>query len=84
MFHSAKQWRHTVDHHIAPAVRSGLVTVGETTVNGVKAGVDMLAETMMGAEAKEETWGALSTLAKAVMGEETKDHLEAPPGKDAN
>ena len=78
---SAKTWRHTVDHKIAPSVRAGLVSVGKHTVQGIKSGVELLAETVMGAEAKEETEGALSVLADAVMGtnftQQPQQHFQA-------
>ncbi len=75
---SAAQVRHAVEHHVVP----GMITVGRHTVDGVKAGaaaaVDVLAEAVMGQQAKEETFGAIGTLARAVMyGNETG----APPGQ---
>ena len=79
---SAKKWRHTVDHHIAPSVRSGLVTMGKHTVQGVTAGVDMLAEAVMGEEAKEETFTAMKTLAKAIMGDNVTSDTLQPPDYD--
>ena len=73
---SAAVWRHTVDNHIAPKVRDGLVAVGTVTVNGISAGVDTLAGAVMGEEKKDETFGALKVLANAAMGTASNDTTE--------
>ena len=60
---SAAQWRRTVDDYIMPNVETGLAYVGEKAVEGV----DVLAEAVMGSEAKVETAEALKTLHGALV-----------------
>ena len=67
--HSAASWRRTVDEHIMPNVQSGLAFVGEKAVEGLSTGVDVMAEAVMGTEAKEETAEALKTLHMAWLAE---------------
>ena len=52
-----------VDDHIMPNVKEGLDFMGEKVAENV----DMLAEVVMGTEAKTETAKALETLHHAVM-----------------
>ena len=69
--HSAAQWRRTVDDHIMPNVKTGLAFVEGKAVEGV----DVLAEAVMGTEAKEETAEAFKTLHRALVTDATDEHL---------
>ena len=76
--HSAASWRRTVDEHIMPNVHSGLAFVGEKAVEGLSTGVDVMADAVMGTEAKEETAEALKTLHMAWLAENsTSDNIYA-------
>ena len=65
--HSAAQWRRTVDQHIMPSLNQGLAFVGEKAAEGLSSGVDVIAEAVMGSEAKEETSAAFQTLHRALV-----------------
>ena len=77
---SAAQIRHAVEHHVVP----GVVALSRTAADGISAGaaaaVDTVAELAMGRRAKEETFNALDTIRRAVIGgNETAAALGAPP-----
>ena len=65
---SAAQIRHAVEHHVVP----GVVALSRTAADGLSAGaaaaVDTVAELAMGKRAKEETFNALDTIRRAVIG----------------
>ena len=65
---SAAQIRHAVEHHVVP----GVVALSRTAADGLSAGaaaaVDTVAELAMGRRAKEETFNALDTIRRAVVG----------------
>ena len=70
--HSAAQWRRTVDQHIMPSLNQGLAFVGEKAAEGLSSGVDVIAEAVMGTEAKEETSVAFQTLHRALVNDTSK------------
>ena len=72
---SASAWRKTVDDHIVPGVKMGMDFMGEKAVESV----DMIAEAVMGTEAKSETAKALKTLQTAIM-EEPDSNLQVHLG----
>ena len=77
---SAAQIRHAVEHHVVP----GVVALSRTAADGISAGaaaaVDTVAELAMGRRAKEETFNALDTIRRAVIGgNETAAAPGAPP-----
>ena len=65
---SAAQIRHAVEHHVVP----GVFALGRTAADGLSASaaaaVDTVAELAMGKRAKEETFDALDTIRRAVIG----------------
>ena len=65
--HSAAQWRRTVDQHIMPSLNQGLAFVGEKAAEGLSSGVDVIADAVMGSEAKDETSVAFQTLHRALV-----------------
>lgn len=75
----ASQWRKTVDDHIMPNVKEGLAFVGKQAAESV----DVLAEAVMGAEAKRETSEALKTLQKAIMEDANATSASADFAEDA-
>ena len=70
---SAASWRRTVDETIAPKVKEGLVSLGQTTVDTVSSGMDTLADVLLEPETKAktvETMSALGVIASSLMGAE--------------
>ena len=65
---SAAQIRHAVEHHVVP----GVVALSRTAADGLSAGaaaaVDTVAVLAMGQRAKDETFNALDTIRRAVVG----------------
>ena len=65
---SAAQIRHAVEHHVVPGVFALSRTAADGLSAGAAAAMGTVAEFAMGKRAKEETFNALDTIRRAVIG----------------